>query len=183
MRAALISIASLALFACPEPYRPDPPEDPDSGITGDPLWPDGTVELGTPMADEVTWQSMPAELELHAGAQGGFHVPVLYRVTGKVQPGVTFDHRVRRTRDGVLVSRGSRQWDITATDGGSWTTDYPVTIFMCPTPVGVNVEGEALTIEVTLTRASGTFLGRATAKTVLRCPSANQAFCQSICKG
>jgi hypothetical protein len=169
----------LSLCACPE--LPPGPE--DSG-GGEPLWPAGTVEFGVPVSEEdFAFQPMPASLELHPGAQGGFHVPVSYRV-GRSEPGATFEHRVRRVRDGVLVSRGTREFDVEApSDGGAWTADFPVVVFLCPTPVGVNVVDEELTFEVTVTREGGVLLGRGTAKAVARCPSANASFCNSICKG
>lgn len=178
---SLLLVSALVLSACPE--RPPPEEEVDSGISGDPLWADGSMELGTQLSDLVpTFEPMPASMELHPGAQGGFHVPVMYRITGHTQAGATFEHRVRRSRDGVLVSRGTRFFDIAA-DGGSWTSEEPITIFMCPTPVGVNVAGEELTFEITVIRGNGVLLTRTTAKTRLLCPASNQAFCESICKG
>jgi hypothetical protein len=167
----------LLLCACP-----DLPPGPEDSGAGEPLWPAGTVEVGAPVSDEdLAFQPMPAALELHPGAQGGFHVPVAYRVA-RSQLGATFEHRVRRVRDGVLVSKGTREFDVAA-DGGAWTTDFPVTVFLCPTPVGVNVVGEELSFEVTVTREGGVLLGRGTATAVARCPAGNESFCQSICKG
>jgi hypothetical protein len=166
----------LVLTGCAGPIDP-----PDGGSDGGALWPEGTLELGAEGPDGG-FVAMPAEVEATPGAQGGFHVPVVYRVTGKALPGVLFEHRIRRTRDNTLVSKGTRTWDVSPVGAGqSWTTAGAVIIFLCPTPVGVNVVGESLTFEVTATKG-GELLGTAGASAQFRCP-AGDAFCESICKG
>ena len=72
------------------------PIDPDGGTDGGALWPEGTLELGGEDAGAFTM--FPAELQAIPGAQGGFHVGVMYRVTGKALAGVKFEHRVTRVR-------------------------------------------------------------------------------------
>ena len=107
---------------------------------------------------------------------------MLYRVTGESQAGVQFEHKIRRASDNTLVSRGTRTLDVgPVAAGASWTTPGAVIIFICPTPVGVNVIGEPLNFEVTATKG-GALLGTAAASTVFRCPDGN-AFCYSICRG
>jgi hypothetical protein len=161
-----------------------PPGPGDSGPGGgDALWPDGTLVLGTPVSDsDLSFQVLPAALELHGGAQGGYHVPLLYQVDGQTEPGATFEHRVTRVRDGVLVSKGSRVYDVAPDGTGSWRTDAAVVIFLCPTPVGVDVVDEALSFEVTLTRTPDVVLARTTAQAVVHCP-AGAFSCPLICKG
>lgn len=181
MRAVVLGLVALALSACPEPYRPDPPDDPDAG-NDVPAWPAGDFELGTSSpTDPTVWQGMPASMQLVPGFQGGFHVPVMYRVKHHDGADLTFEHKVRRSSDGVLVSRGGRVFDVVS-DGGTWTSDYEVTVFLCPTPVGITVMDEALTIEVRVVDDASKLKAVGTAQVVVHCP-AGDSFCQSICKG
>jgi hypothetical protein len=171
-----LALAALVLCACPPP-----PTDDDGGTMGDTVWPEGTVELGAPVSDtDETFQPLPTAIELHQGAQGGFHAPVLFRVNGQVESAAIFTHRLTRTSDGVLVSKGTRAFDVT---GGAWATPSAVPLFLCPTPVGVNIVDQQLTFELTVSRASGVVLGRAKATAVVHCPASAQSFCASICKG
>jgi hypothetical protein len=154
---------------------------PDGGSDGGAQWAEGTLELGNASPDGG-FQQMPVEVEATPGAQGGFHIPVMYRVNGKAVAGVLFEHRIERTRDAALVSKGTRTFDVTPVSAQeSWTTPGAVIIFICPTPVGVSVVGEALTFEVTATK-DGELLGKATASAVFRC-APGDSFCESICKG
>lgn len=155
---------------------------PDGGTDGGALWPEGALKLGAEEPDGGGFIAMPAESLATPGAQGGFHVPVMYRVNGRSLPGVVFEHRVTRSRDGTLVSKGTRTLDVGPVSvGASWTTPSAVIIFLCPTPVGVSVVGEDLSFEVTA-KKDGELLGKAGASTVFRCPPGN-AFCDSICRG
>ena len=154
---------------------------PDGGSDGGAQWAEGTLELGN-VAPDGGFQKMPVEVEATPGAQGGFHIPVMYRVNGEALPGVLFEHRIERTRDATLVSKGTRTYDVgPVASQESWTTPGAVIIFICPTPVGVNVVGESLTFEVTATK-DGNLLGKATASAVFRC-APGDSFCESICKG
>lgn len=177
----LVSAATGCVGSCLDP-RPDPPDpEVDAGPDGPAQWGENAVEIGT-TPDGLTFKAMPADLELHPGAQGGFHVPISYRVLGRTEPDAVFEHKVRRVKDNVLVSRGTRSFDV-APDGGVWTPDYEITVFLCPTPVGITVQDEEVVFEVRATRmTSGALLGVGTARTTLRCPAGN-SFCASICKG
>lgn len=160
-----------------------PPGGPDGGRDGGaPLWAEGTLELGSEGADGGALFPLPAEVQATPGAQGGFHVPMLYRVTAPANPGVVFEHRVTRVRDDVLVSKGQRTMNIDPVAAGqSWTSPGAIIIFICPTPVGVNVVGEELNFEVTATK-SGELLGKASGRATFRCPSGD-GFCAAICSG
>lgn len=170
----VVTICAIACSACqPPPLRND---------GGTALWPDGAFQLGTSVSDlDSSFQALPGELLLHAGAQGGFHAPLVYRVDHETEAAVVFDHRVTRTRDGVLVSKGTRTFDVSPVSG-TWVSDGPVVIFLCPTPVGVSVEDESLTFEITASKDS-TLLGRATGQVIVHCPDSGKAFCQSVCRG
>ncbi len=153
---------------------------PDGGTDAAVLWPEGTLELGGEDAGAFT--VFPADVQAIPGAQGGFHVGVMYRVTGEALAAVRFEHRVTRVRDGVLVSKGTRILDVEPmAAGASWTTADPITIFICPTPVGVDVVNEVLHFEVKALK-NDVVLNQAGADTTLRCP-AGDSFCASICSG
>ena len=157
---------------------------PDGGRDGGaPRWAEGAFALGLDEADAGALFPLPAEVQATPGAQGGFHVPVLYRVAAPAEQNVVFEHRVTRTRDGVLVSKGTRTLNVDAVAAGqSWTSPSAVIIFICPTPVGVNVVGEALNFEVTATTKAGELLGKATSEATFGCGTTD-AFCASICSG
>lgn len=176
MKQAALLLLLLLLAACGEPI-----EGPDGGSDGGVLWAEGTLELGGEAADGG-YLPLPPESFATPGAQGGYHLAVLYQVTGQALERVVFAHRVTRVRDDVLVSKGTRTLDVTpVAAGASWITPGPVIIFICPTPVGVNVVDEELNFEVTAAKG-GVVLGRAAARSVFRC-AATDSFCASICSG
>lgn len=150
-----------------------PPQPPDAGAMA---WPEGTLELGGEASGEFV--TLPMNVEAAPGSQGGYHVAVMYRVSGKTAPLVLFEHRVTRVRDNTLVSKGNRTLSV---EGDSWVSPGPVIIFICPTPIGVNVLGEELHFEVTASQ-KGELLGRASANAVFGC-RADDSFCASICAG
>lgn len=172
------ALVVLVLCGCPAPL---PPEEDGGQITGDPLWAAGAVALGT--LDSATFMALPAQLELQPGAQGGFHVPVMFRVTGHTEPKAVFDHRLTRVRDGVLVSKGTRTFDVAPDGTGAWLSPDWVPLFLCPTPVGVSVVDEALNFELTVSRRPGLLLDRVTVQAVVTCPAGARALCESVCKG
>lgn len=152
----------LLLAACPQPTPEDDPELPTSAE-----WSDGTVQL------------VVASAELESGAQGGFHVRVEYRVAMREQRDATFMLRVWRASDRRVVSRNQRTDDIS---GELWRSG-DVTVFMCPSPVGVSVVDEELSFELVVTDRNDHVLGIATTRSTLTCPASEKNFCESICKG
>lgn len=181
MRTFLISIFTLGLSACCiqlPPPRPQPVPDEDGGMLGAPLWPDGALVFGTTDDNGLVFQAIGGEIELHRGAQGGNHTYAKYQVTGQTAPQAVFENRVRRLRDGLLVSRGSRTLDVAPTDGGPWQSEGSVVMFLCPTAPGVNIVKEPLTFEVIVKSSTGQFLGRATATSTLSCSG-----CEADCGG
>lgn len=182
MRAFLFPLLSLLLTGCCiqfPPPRPEPLSEEDGGVSGSPLWPEGTVTFGTTDDNGEIFQNIGASLTLHRGPQGGNHAYAKYQVSGgQVAPGATFEHRVRRAKDGVLVSKGQRIFDVTAGDGGVWTSDGAATMFLCPTPVGVSIVREPLDFEVIVKSGDGKFLGRATVQSTLTCD-----MCEADCGG
>ena len=151
---------------------------PDGGMDAGPVvWPEGTLELAGEDGG-----AFPFQAQAVPGAQGGYHVPVMYKVNGVTERMVTFEHRVTRMSDGVLVSKGHRSLNIEPAAGSpSWMTDGPVIIFICPTPVGVGVVDQWLHFEITAVKA-GEVLGRTAGDAQFGCP-AGDSFCASICAG
>ncbi len=176
--ARILLCASLVLTGCiVGPGTPDGGDDGGGPII---IWPEGTLELGG--EDAGSFVTFPALAQATPGAQGGYHVPVMYKVTGQVQAGVTFEHRVTRKSDGVLVSKGNRTMNVDPTAAGqSWFTPGPVIIFICPTPVGVAAVDQLLHFEITATKA-GEVLGKASGDAQFGCPAGDN-FCASICAG
>jgi hypothetical protein len=167
-----VAVFALLLTAC------DVLPQPDGGAAdaATPLWAEGTLTVGT-ISDGGAFTEFGAEVDLTPGAQGGFHVNTRYRVVGQRVDQVLFTHVVRLTDGGTLVSRGTRRFDV---DLDPWESEvFPV--FMCPTPVGVNVANESVTFEITATAADGGFLGRAGGSTRLFC--APGGYCEVVCRG
>lgn len=181
MRAILILPLTFLLTGCCiqlPPPRPAPLVDEDGGVSGPPLWPDGTITFGTTDDSGEVFQRIGSELELHRGPQGGNHAYAKYQVTGQTAADVIFEHRVRRVRDGLLVSKGNRTFDVTLADGGVWTSEGSVTMFLCPTAPGVSIVREQLNFEVTAKGRDGKFLGRSSENATLRCSD-----CEADCGG
>lgn len=149
-----------------------------------------SIEIGTGALDgSAGFQSFTdgADLTLAPGSQGGFHVFVNFRVGAELAdamgeiPVVT--RRARRVSDGVLVSRNTRRVSFRASDGGA-ETEASLPLFLCPTPIGVEVGDELIRLEVEVATPDGEILGTGEATFVPRCPAdAQAAFCANICFG
>ena len=182
MRTLLALVTLLGLSACficqtPTP-RPEPLPDDDGGNLGPPLWPAGALVFGTTDDNGEIFELISTEIVLHRGPQGGNHTYAKYQVTGQTARQAVFENRVRRARDGLLVSRGTRTFDVAPADGGAWLSEGNVTMFLCPTAPGVSIVNEPLTFEVTVKSATGQFLGRASATSTLQCSG-----CEADCGG
>ncbi len=168
----------LLLSACPspEPYRPPPIVDTPIELQGPPAWGENAVELE--IREGTEYQPLPASTALHAGSQGGFHLPINVKVTNHSGPQVDLNFRATRSSDGLLVSRTRTNQTIDAADGGTWRSAAQ-TMFLCPTPTGINIAGEEIIFEVTASIGSQ-LLTSTRAKTVLLCETSD---CNSLCKG
>ncbi|MDP3151531.1 MAG: hypothetical protein Q8N23_02600 [Archangium sp.] len=182
MRSFVLLLLSFGLTACCiqlPPPRPEPLKDEDGGVLGTPLWPEGSIVFGTTDGTGEVFIPIGTELELHRGPQGGYHAYAKYQVSGgQFAQDVVFEHRVRRVRDNVLVSRGSRNVDVTAADGGVWMSEGAATMFLCPTAPGVSIVGEPLNFEVTVMGNDRKFYGRTSVTATLAC-----AGCEADCGG
>lgn len=173
LRAGLL-VGALGLVACGPP-GPAPDGGTDAG-------PEQELALGTTSVDGGFVALNGLDVEAIPGSQGGFHVNLLYTLPAGGAGPLTFDHRVVRTSDQKLVSLGTRTFDLSA-PGVAWTNATPVTVFMCPTPVGVDIIGRELTFSVKAKDASGNPIGAGSARATFRCGPAGGTFCESICKG
>lgn len=180
MRTSLLLSVAFALCACPSPPspRPDPLLEEDGGVLGNPRWPDGALKIGTTDDLGEVFQEIGAQIALYRGPQGGNHSYAKYEVTGQSARQAVFENRVRRAKDGVLVSRGTRTMDVIPGDGGVWLADYSVTMFLCPTAAGINIVVEPLVFEVTAKAADGGFLQRASVTSTIECSG-----CEADCGG
>lgn len=173
-KAPLSSAVAVALWAAGCGGHPNPPPPP----------PPADMEVGTAATDGTGFLPLSGTVSMVPGAQGGFHVWLKYRMKG-VSPGtLTTKHTAHRVSDGHLVSLGSRVDDVGTPDAdGWWETPNATPNFLCPTPIGVNVIGEALQFEVDVTDEQGDPVCSATATATVECPAAELAFCQQICAG
>lgn len=176
MRALLLPALVLLTTACGPP-NPNP----DGGVLPD-GGPSALIELGTTDADGG-FVPLTGDVDAIAGSQGGFHVNVLYKLPEGAVGQVTFDHRVVRVSDDKLVSLGSRQFDVGLFYVSSWASPAPVNVFMCPTPVGVDVIGHELLFTTKAKDSSGRVFAAGSAKATFRCGATAGAYCASVCKG
>lgn len=180
MRPFLLLLSLISASACfPITPRPEPLKDEDGGVLGTPLWPEGTIVFGTTDDTGEVFMPIGETIQLHRGPQGGNHAYAKYQVSGgRLAQDVLFEHRVRRVRDNVLVSRGSRSVDVKPADGGVWRLEGAATMFLCPTAQGVNIVGEPLSFEVTVMGSDRKFYGRTSVTSTLAC-----AGCEMDCGG
>jgi hypothetical protein len=121
-----------------------------------------------------------AEVELVEGAQGGFHVWVKYRVTDAPIGSVQILRTARRAADGRLVLRLTGTAEV---DSAAWETPQPVPMFMCPSPIGLSVIDQPITLEVDASDDAGHPIAGGTLTVVPRCPDLHRDFCNAICTG
>lgn len=143
--------------------------------------PAATLELG---AIDASGQFSPiadgADVTLVAGAQGGFHVWLGYRVTGMASGATRLERWAHRKSDGQLVLRMASTIEIGApASDGSWQPADPIPMFMCPSPIGLSVIDQPIVFELELPDAQ---LSRSVTL-VPHCPDAERDFCVRICSG
>ena len=155
--------------------------------------PVGKLALGTidvPQFGDMRWVDLvnDQKVELAPGAQGGFHVWVLYRLQGVAGRVQVFRIANRLPPDGapsqrVLTTSGF----ITIPPGDLWQSD-PIPSFMCPTPIGVSVLSAPIELSVRFAAEDDATvtLAQATVRMQEQCPPASDpshSFCLQICQG
>ena len=172
MRALLIAISAIVLGACGGSPPPGPPLP-------------GSVTLDTVHADGTGFLPLEGDQPLVAGAQGGFHVWLKYRVSGMAPGKVHVLRTVRRVSDHrlLLTTEGNQEVGALAPDG-TWELPTALPSFFCPSPLMVKIEDEPSLFDVVITTIDGAPLGEGTAEATPRCPTDDQrVFCQRICDG
>jgi hypothetical protein len=126
-----------------------------------------------------------AEFILAPGAQGGFHIWVNLRLRG-VSGELYVEREARRVIDDELVSRAIRQYVPVPDDALSnwWENPDAMPSFLCPAPLGIQVNDQELVFEVRVTTEDGTVMAADQMSMTVRCPEGAQAeFCLDICSG
>jgi hypothetical protein len=157
------------------------------GCGGAPPGPPGNVMLvlGSAMTDGSGFLPLAGDETLVAGAQGGFHVWVKYRVHGMAPATLTVHRAARRKSDGTLVLSTDGTLDVGAAGpDGWWQLDRALPNFICPPPLGVNVIDEALDFAVELHDENGAPVAAAQAEATVHCPEGSDGeLCRRICAG
>jgi hypothetical protein len=146
--------------------------------------PPGTQALTLGTADASGhWSALTdgQDVTLVEGAQGGFHVWMMYRLDGAEAMHVTVEKTAHRLSDGAMVLRASGTLDIPG--GGEWESDKPTPMFMCPSPIGIRVIDVPITYEIKFLDESGHERAGGSIDLVPHCPDANRDFCERICVG
>jgi hypothetical protein len=144
-----------------------------------------TLALGSAMLDGSGFVPLAGEQTLVAGAQGGFHVWITYRVHGMAPATLTVHRTARRKSDGALVLTTDGTIDVGAAGpDGWWQLDHALPNFICPTPIGVNVIDQALEFDVEMQDDAGATVASGHAEATVHCPDGSEnALCHQICAG
>lgn len=128
--------------------------------------------------------------ELVPGAQGGFHVWLLYRIGGNNVPQQV---QVQRIADRIAQG-GTRQRVLTVNTQLElpaqplWESPMPQPSFMCPTPLGVNILDAPVELEVHISEAKQGGMLLCAARVLFQpvCPPPTDPLhdrCLAICQG
>jgi hypothetical protein len=158
-----------------------PPPEPQDAASPYPV----EVTLGGANLDMSGFTTLDGDVTLVPGGQGGFHVWVKYRVTGAGAETVLINYTARRISDGRLILKNNISAALGAPDSeGYWESPIPIPAFMCPSPLGVVVQGEPMVFNFEVRDTNGALRGGATATFTPHCPTDAQAtHCVAICNG
>ncbi len=142
------------------------------------------VTLGT-LGPDGGWAPLAGDQTMIAGAQGGFHVWLEYRIAGMTPGQVNVERTARRAADGKLILKTDDQVEVgEAGPDGYWQTPTALPNFMCPAPLGVQVNDQPIHFELVITDDDGNVLGTGEADATPHCPLGDEnAFCENICSG
>jgi hypothetical protein len=181
--------AAIALAACGDggDGRPDAASEPDAAASAVQL------VVGSATRDATAFVDVEdgADVELVPGSQGGFHVWTGIRLHGAAGR-LRVKREARRAADGVLVLLApALVMEVPAEAMDDWwerPSGDPNALpsFMCPTPIGIRVRDEPLTLRTELLDDDDNPLAEDTLLVTPRCPEDDEAqaeFCVEICSG
>jgi hypothetical protein len=189
VRSSLATAGCLCALLAPLGCAPSPPLEPPPPPPPPAVVEDAVLALGAPAGSAATSAALlpftdGQEVELVAGAQGGFHVWLQYALRGLPAATYTLERDATRVSDGAVVLRYSGAIDVGVPAADGWSTaPAPIPMFMCPTPIGVSVIGEPIALLLRVVGGDGLERARAGATLVPRCPDAQRDFCTHICSG
>ncbi len=145
----------------------------------------GEIDLGTAAQDGTGFLPLTGDQTLVPGAQGGFHIWLKYRLRGMGPGRLEVKRTARRVSDDRLLLTADGTVDVgDPGPDGYWEIPNAIPSFMCPSPLGVNIIGEATVFDVVILDSAGNELAAQTAEATPFCPTDSQAaFCQMICSG
>lgn len=178
MRALCAIYLACAVFGC------GAGEDP--GLV-DASVPEGQLVLGSsdPSGSGFLPVEDGADVELVAGAQGGFHVWTTMQVTGAAGA-LYLEREARLVADDALILRAQRLYMEVpeAAMEDWWTQDAASPSFMCPSPIGLKVFDVEVKLTGRLVDDDGEVMAEDSVVVVPRCVDNDQQdFCREICSG
>jgi hypothetical protein len=146
------------------------------------------MALGTSDAVGAGFYPLAGDQTMVAGTQGGFHVWLKLRVSGRFPGQVWIDSSTRRADDNTLILQYAWQEDIAAPGpDGYWELATPRPAFLCPPPPGVRVQDQTVRFVVIVRdRADKAALSEADAEATPHCPTTDPEehdLCVRICNG
>lgn len=147
--------------------------------------PEGDLQIGGSEASGIGFVELEDmdEVELVAGAQGGYHVWTTFRVRETAGP-LYLRREARLVEDGTLVLKAlPTRVDVPEEAmSGWWVKEEALPSFMCPPPVGLTVYDKEIAFDVRLTDQDGEEIyaeDHLVVKT--RCPEGDLETCHRIC--
>ena len=140
-----------------------------------------TLTVGGVGADGQ-WRELAdgADVTLVAGAQGGFHVWLRYRVDGLAAGTQRLERTAHRVSDGQLVLRSTGEVTVQPGSDGAFEPADPIPMFMCPSPIGLSVIDQPIVFRIAFPDEQ---LARELTL-VPHCPTdGSRDFCMRICTG
>ena len=183
MRSLALALALVGPLAggAPPPSHAHPPPPTTTPPPATPPPGDFMLAIGAPGSDSVPVPLVDGQdVTMIAGAQGGFHVWLAWRVRGAPAGHLVVERDANRVSDGTPVLRYRGDADVTLGADGWQTPAGPTPMFMCPPPIGVAVVGEPIAYRLTVSDEAGEELGSAAITLVPRCPD-DAPYCAHVC--
>jgi hypothetical protein len=146
------------------------------------------LTIGTSDLAGAGFYPLAGDVTMVGGAQGGFHVWLKARITGRSPGRVLIRIATLRAADGAPILDASWRQEIAdAGREGTWLFDQPRAFFLCPPRPGTRVHDELVRFSVLLgDLETGETLAEAHAEATPRCPAGDPeelASCLQLCSG